>query len=705
MWPNDYNGKITANFCEPRTHRFHAGIDVRTYGEIGSNLYAIDSGMIQRISIKPNNYGKAIYLQLNDGNIVLYSHLNNFNNEIDQLVKTLYKKYNSSFFDHYLNENEKIEIKKGEIIGYTGDTGSLSGPHLHFEIRNNKNEPINPLDFYHLDDTIPPLVNSITLIPLSPKTWIDGIQDYKTFNLKKINANKYVIQDTISAIGEFGISVETFDKINNLSFKYGVYKIDMLIDNILLYSIKFDNYNFSEDHMIYSAIDYYLLKKNKISHRLFINESDDLSFIKSNNNGKIIIDDDFHNLIINISDYEGNITQIQGVLKGEFLENQNINIKSDSNKLIISRNQMTESELNLKILSKYNYPIDKKTSLDKKNNNKYVINNFNKNSDIIEFFLKNKNGIKSNKSFASINQINPYEIKGEIKIKHLESGIIIEFLEDVFSGYQPILEIESNGLKTKYPIYRKEKNLLSSEILNIKNITNISFIYDTKPEIIFDKKINSIHTTDSNELSFHGYTIDINENSFYNETLVLVNKSTNSKEEKNEKFKFIGDVITIYPNEIPFKDGLTLGFKIENCETCGLYKYSYEDENWFYLNSSNESNKIKSKIKSGGTFCILSENQEPKITDLKPSLNSKYRIKDLDKLTFNLTDELSGINPYNVSIKINDKSIFYDYIKYRNFISSDIQEYIRLGKNKMEIFIYDNIGNKNIISGVFEIVE
>ena len=705
MWPNDYNGKITANFCEPRTHRFHAGIDVRTFGEIGSNLYAIDSGIIQRISIKPNNYGKAIYLQLNDGNIVLYSHLNNFNSEIEKLVKSLYKKYNSSFFDHYLNENEKIEVKKGEIIGYTGDTGSLSGPHLHFEIRNNENEPINPLDFYHLNDTIPPLVNSLTLIPLSSKTWIDGIQDYKTFNLKKINANKYVIQDTISTIGEFGISVETFDKINNLSFKYGVYKIDMLIDNILLYSIKFDNYNFSEDHMIYSAIDYYLLKKNKISHRLFINKSDDLSFIKSNNNGKIIIDDDFHNLIINISDYEGNITQIQGVLKGEFLENQNINIKSDSNKLIISRNQMTESELNLKILSKYNYLIDKKILLDKKNNNKYVINNFNKNSDIIEFFLKNKNGIKSSKSFVSINQINPYEIKGEIKIKHLEGGIIIEFLEDVFSGYLPILEIESNGLKTKYPIYRKEKNLLSSEILNIKNITNISFIYETKPEIIFDKKINSIHTTDSNELSFHGYTIDINENSFYNETLVLVNKSTSSKEEKNKKFKFIGDVITIYPNEIPFKDGLTLGFKIKNCEKCGLYKYSYEDENWFYLNSSNESNKIKSKIKSGGTFCILSENQEPKITSLKPSLNSKYRIKDLNKLTFNVTDELSGINPYNVSIKINGKPMFYDYIKYRNFISSDIQEYTKLGKNKMEIFIYDNIGNKNSISGVFEIVE
>ena len=57
-------------------------------------------------------------------------------------------------------------------------------------------------------------------------------------------------------------------------------------------------------------------------------------------------------------------------------------------------------------------------------------------------------------------------------------------------------------------------------------------MYEVKPEIIFDKKINSIHTTDSNELSFHGYTIDIDENSFYNETLVLVSKNTSSKEEK-----------------------------------------------------------------------------------------------------------------------------------------------------------------------------
>ena len=66
---------------------------------------------------------------------------------------------------------------------------------------------------------------------------------------------------------------------------------------------------------------------------------------------------------------------------------------------------------------------------------------------------------------------------------------------------------------------------------------------------------------------------------------------------------------------------------------------------------------------------------------------------------------MSSINPYEVSIKINDKPIFYDYIKYRDFISSDIQEYIKLGTNRIELYVYDNIGNKKSISGVFEIVE
>ena len=173
LWPNDYEGSITTTFAAPRFRRFHAGIDIRTYGEIGSNIYAIYDGYINRIKIESDNYGKAIYIKLTYLNIVLYSHLSKFNPKIEVLIKKLQKKYNSSFFDHSLNKSEYIYVNKGDIIGYTGDTGSLSGPHIHFEIRDELNQPINPLlKYYKIEDQLPPLAKSITFIDVFDSTSI-----------------------------------------------------------------------------------------------------------------------------------------------------------------------------------------------------------------------------------------------------------------------------------------------------------------------------------------------------------------------------------------------------------------------------------------------------------------------------------------------------------------------------------------------------
>ena len=89
IWPTDDIDAITTTFGEPRTKRFHAGIDIRTYGALNKKIYAIDSGYIHRINISQNKYGKAIYLKLNDGNIILYSHLNKFNEKITNLIHRL----------------------------------------------------------------------------------------------------------------------------------------------------------------------------------------------------------------------------------------------------------------------------------------------------------------------------------------------------------------------------------------------------------------------------------------------------------------------------------------------------------------------------------------------------------------------------------------------------------------------------------------
>jgi len=703
IWPNNYDGNITATFSEPRSRRFHAGIDVRTFGEIGSNLYAINSGYIHRIKILPNNYGKAVYLKLDDGNIVLYSHLNKFNKNIEILVKQLYQEYQSSFFDHTLDNNQLIKINKGEIIGYTGDTGSLSGPHLHFEIRNKNNEPINPLDYYSIKDSTPPLAESITIIPLNNKTWIDGIQDYKTFKIKKINPNKYVVQDTISVIGEFGIAVATHDKINNMPFKYGIYKMELLIDNVLMYSMKFDNYNFSEDHLIYTAIDYALLQKGIIAHRLFNQKNNELSFIKSINDGKMNIDNRHHNLIINISDANDNIIQIQGVLIGEIINDAKVAINKNSENPIIEIEELGNNKVFIDIVSKYNAIENSISSFKKLSNKSFEINNYNEDLDIIEFYIKNKNGVKSKKSFLSLNKQNPYDIKGEIYIRHLDNGIIIEFHEKEHSGYTPNLEITSNDIVNNYSLYRKEKNILSSKIININDMQNISIVYNTQPEIVFDKKVTTLSSLNQNQIYFNEYKIELTKDSFYNEMLIICNEETKYK--LDGKFSKVSIPIIIKPNEIPFKKGIKLEYDILDCNHCGFYKFSYEDEKWYYINTSNNLEKISTEINSGGTFCVLSEKQKPVINNLTPSLNSKYKKQDLKNIVFNVNDILSGINPYDIKIKIDGKELFYDYIKYRNLVSADLNQVLSKGTHTIELSVSDKVNNINTIKGQFLVVE
>ena len=705
IWPNDYEGSITTTFAEPRFRRFHAGIDVRTYGEIGSNIYAISDGYINRIKIESDNYGKAIYLKLKDGNIALYSHLSKFSPDIEILIKKLQKKYNSSFFDHSLSKNEYINFSKGDVIGFTGDTGSLSGPHIHFEIRNEDNQPINPLlKHYRINDNLAPIAKSVTFIPLSNKSLIDGIQDYQTIKLKMINSNKYVIEDTISVLGEFGIALEAYDIIENLNqFKFGIYTIELLIDDIEYYSIKFDNYSFKENPLIYTEIDYMLLKNDNISHRLFNNENNNLSFIKSENRGKINLDKKFHNLIINVSDANNNRIQIQGILTGKASKIINANIVSENNTFKIDFKDNNNDRIFIKKQSKY-LNVDNSeiiTSIDLKSN-KYILNNFEPDIDIIEYFTKNKDGIKSRKAYISSNLLDPFKINGKFKIKHLDTGLIIEFTENIFSGYNPKLKIISDQSTQIFDLYRKDKNTFSTSIIDVSNINKIRIEYDSTPEIFLEKEIYSLSSKSTNNFVYDNYRINYSNNYFYNETLIWID---NPIYELNNNFTQISKPISINPTTIPFKKKIIIGYDVSNCGNCGFYKYDSTKKIWNYLSTSYQKDILNTKLSNGGTIAILEEKNEPKISNLSPMIGSKYKQKDLTSIKFNIIDEESGINKEQIKIILDGNKLYYDYIHYRNLTQVKLDSLLAPGIHTLEISVLDNVNNIKTIKGEFTIIE
>ena len=140
LWPTDASKTLTTVFGDIRPFRYHTGIDIRTYGINGLDIYAIEDGYISRIAVSPSGYGKVVYIKMIDGNTSVYAHLDGFNETLELFKDKLQEECDCFSFDHTFLENQ-YPVKKGDVIGYTGDSGSLSGPHIHFEIRNkNKHD-------------------------------------------------------------------------------------------------------------------------------------------------------------------------------------------------------------------------------------------------------------------------------------------------------------------------------------------------------------------------------------------------------------------------------------------------------------------------------------------------------------------------------------------------------------------------------------
>jgi murein DD-endopeptidase MepM/ murein hydrolase activator NlpD len=107
-----------------KTTKFHAGMDFTA--PTGTPVYATGDGAIMPFAEGYSGYGNFIRINHGYGYVTLYAHLS----------KTAVK--------------SGQKVKRGDVIGYVGNTGKSVGPHLHYEVRKNDN-PINPINFFFND--------------------------------------------------------------------------------------------------------------------------------------------------------------------------------------------------------------------------------------------------------------------------------------------------------------------------------------------------------------------------------------------------------------------------------------------------------------------------------------------------------------------------------------------------------------------------
>lgn len=260
--PMDTPLYLSAPFGSLRDNHFHSGMDIRTYEKEGLPIYAIADGYVVRIKISPGGYGKAVYINHPNGYTSVYGHLQKFEGKLASYIKNYQYQIKRFDFDHF-PEVEKILVKKGEIIGYSGNSGTSSGPHLHFEIRDTKSEePINPLLFgITAVDSLPPFINRVVFYDLSPNRPL--LLSSETISKKNtlITDSGWVLLDTVKLnTTHVGIGIETYDYLTNKNKEYSVYCADLFADGKKQFSYRMDRINFADTKYINAHIDYEVYK-------------------------------------------------------------------------------------------------------------------------------------------------------------------------------------------------------------------------------------------------------------------------------------------------------------------------------------------------------------------------------------------------------------------------------------------------------------
>ena len=313
---------LSGNFGEIRTDHFHSGIDIKTQGRIGQQVYSVEKGYVSRIKVQANGYGKSIYITHPNGYTSVYGHLDRYRDDIAAYVKDMQYRNKSHTVDLYLKSGT-FQVEKGELIAFSGNTGSSSGPHLHFEIRTSGNQhPTNVLAYnFDIKDRIAPRFRSLYLYPLDRESQVNG-KSGRLSSKVVMNNGTYTLPygSSLDAWGKLGVSVEVFDYLDGASNRCGIYTLEMYVDDQLLYKHVMDEFSFSETRYINAHIDYEeRIRSGTKAHRLHRLPNDRLRIYDENATLEALIlnENRAYKLRIVATDVAGNISTLEFVVMGK----------------------------------------------------------------------------------------------------------------------------------------------------------------------------------------------------------------------------------------------------------------------------------------------------------------------------------------------------------------------------------------------------
>ena len=311
---------LAGSFGELRSNHFHSGLDIKTQQRTGLQVVAAADGFVSRINVSNFGYGKALYIQHPNGYTTVYGHLQNFSPEIEAYIKKLQYQKESYEVEVYPSAGE-LQVSQGQIVALSGNTGGSGGPHLHFEIRDGQQRPMNPLMFgIEIKDTRAPLVKGVYVYPLGEEAHVNGSSKMQKLNLIPLKDGTYTVPK-IDACGTIGFGINTVDQMDGEPNQNGVFEMESSVNGDKIFQANFQKFSFAETRDLNKLIDYgYYVKNSSRIQKLFVEPSNPLSIYSNvSNEGLLNVHDSLsYDYTIRIKDFSGNERVVRIPIIGKF---------------------------------------------------------------------------------------------------------------------------------------------------------------------------------------------------------------------------------------------------------------------------------------------------------------------------------------------------------------------------------------------------
>lgn len=252
--PLDIPIYLAASFGEIRPDHFHSGIDIKTQGVVGKPVRAVADGYVSRIGVSPYGYGHVLYIDHPaQGTTSVYGHLDRFADGIAAYVKKAQYERRSFSVSLYPPAG-RFPVKQGELIAYSGNTGSSGGPHVHFEIRDTKSQSTlntTAAGIYRVTDRIAPRIVSLRLIEVDTVQGVPVHTPVRTYPAVHTGGNRYRIQgDTLAVSKPSYFAVEVTDRKDGVNNVFGVYRVELTRSGRPVFGFRLDSFSFGETRYI-----------------------------------------------------------------------------------------------------------------------------------------------------------------------------------------------------------------------------------------------------------------------------------------------------------------------------------------------------------------------------------------------------------------------------------------------------------------------